>query len=195
MEFWKEPASDVQIYSPEELQLVMSKVPRSTIPFVAIGAFAGLRAAEVMRLDWGDINMERGFITVAASKAKTAARRLVPISETLKAWLKPHVQPSGAVVLLCEDRINHFLRAPGIPRKRNALRHSYISYRLAEINDTPKVALECGNSPTMIFKHYRELVAPDAAKAWFGVMPDQPTTPAPVQTSPATSPVRELKAA
>ena len=171
VEFWKEPASEVQIYSPEDLQLIVSKVPRSAIPFVAIGAFAGLRAAEVMRLDWADINLERGFITVAASKAKTAARRLVPIQENLKAWLKPYAQPSGPVVLLCEDRINQFLRAPGLPRKRNALRHSYTSYRLAVINDTPKVALECGNSPTMIFKHYRELVEPEAAKAWFEIMP------------------------
>ena len=171
VEFWKEPASEVQIYSPEELQLIMSKVPRSTIPFVTIGAFAGLRAAEVMRLDWVDINLERGFITVSASKAKTAARRLVPIQEDLKAWLKSHVQPSGPVVLFCEDRINQFLRAPGLPRKRNALRHSYISYRMSAIADTPRVVLECGNSPTMIFKHYRELVTPEAATAWFEIMP------------------------
>jgi hypothetical protein len=96
---------------------------------------------------------------------------LVPISENLKAWLKPHALTSGPVVALGNDRVNQLLRAPGLPRKSNALRHSYISYRLAVINDTPKVALECGNSPTMIFKHYRELVAPDAAKAWFEIMP------------------------
>jgi len=75
------------------------------------------------------------------------------------------------VVALGNDRINQLLRAPGLPRKSNALRHSYISYRLAVINDTPKVALECGNSPTMIFKHYRELVEPEMAKAWFEITP------------------------
>jgi hypothetical protein len=31
------------------------------------------------------------------------------------------------------------------------------------------IALEAGNSPEVIFTHYRELVTPDAAKAWFGV--------------------------
>jgi hypothetical protein len=55
--------------------------------------------------------------------------------------------------------------------KHNALRHSFISYRVAETHDAAKVSLEAGNSPQMIFKHYRELVRPDAAKAWFGLMP------------------------
>jgi len=34
------------------------------------------------------------------------------------------------------------------------------------------VALEAGNSPQMIFKHYRELVTEKEADAWFGVTPD-----------------------
>jgi hypothetical protein len=33
------------------------------------------------------------------------------------------------------------------------------------------VALEAGNSPQMIFQHYREVVDADSAKAWFGLMP------------------------
>jgi hypothetical protein len=55
--------------------------------------------------------------------------------------------------------------------KHNALRHSFISYRVAETQDVAKVSLEAGNSPQMIFKHYRELVQPKEAKAWFGLMP------------------------
>jgi len=31
--------------------------------------------------------------------------------------------------------------------------------------------LECGNSSDMIFQHYRELVTPDEAKAWFNILP------------------------
>jgi hypothetical protein len=54
---------------------------------------------------------------------------------------------------------------------KNGLRHSYISYRLAIMPDTARVALECGNSPDIIFKHYRELVREEDAKAWFDVMP------------------------
>jgi len=57
--------------------------------------------------------------------------------------------------------------------KHNALRHSFISYRVADIQNVNQVALEAGNSPAMIFKHYRELVTPDEAKTWFGIVPEQ----------------------
>jgi hypothetical protein len=29
-----------------------------------------------------------------------------------------------------------------------------------------------GNSPQMLFQHYRELVTPDAATAWFSIVPE-----------------------
>ena len=55
--------------------------------------------------------------------------------------------------------------------KHNALRHSFISYRVAAIQNLNQVALEAGNSTAMIFKHYRELVTPDEAKEWFSITP------------------------
>ena len=57
---------------------------------------------------------------------------------------------------------------------KNCLRHSFISYRVAESQDTAKTALEAGNSPAIIFTNYRELVTPAAAKKWFTTMPEQP---------------------
>jgi predicted urease superfamily metal-dependent hydrolase len=58
--------------------------------------------------------------------------------------------------------------------RHNALRHSFCSYRLAEIKNAAQVALEAGNSPQMIFKHYRELVTEAEARQWFGIMPGVP---------------------
>ena len=55
--------------------------------------------------------------------------------------------------------------------KHNGLRHSFCSYRLASIQNAAQVALEAGNSPTVIFKSYRQLVTPVAAKAWFSIVP------------------------
>jgi hypothetical protein len=54
----------------------------------------------------------------------------------------------------------------------DGLRHSYISYRLAVLHDTARVALEAGNSSEVIFMHYRELVTPEEAYAWFNVKPE-----------------------
>jgi hypothetical protein len=42
---------------------------------------------------------------------------------------------------------------PALPWKHNALRHSFISYRVADIQNVAQVALEAGNSPGMIFGH------------------------------------------
>src|SRR3989442_14467519 len=56
--------------------------------------------------------------------------------------------------------------------KRNALRHSFISYRVAQIQDVAKVSLEAGNSPRMVFSNYRELVRSADAEKWFGITPE-----------------------
>ena len=51
------------------------------------------------------------------------------------------------------------------------LRHSFISYRVADIQNVAQVALETGNSPRMVFSNYRELVRPADAKKWFAITP------------------------
>ena len=61
--------------------------------------------------------------------------------------------------------------------KNNALRHSYASYRLADVKDAACVALEMGNSPAMLFRNYRELVTEQQAHEWFALMPGQVETP------------------
>jgi hypothetical protein len=59
----------------------------------------------------------------------------------------------------------------GVKWRNNALRHSFISYRVAKIKNVNEVAMEAGNSPDMIFKHYRELVRETEVDAWFRVTP------------------------
>jgi integrase len=168
---YKESKGPVPIFTPAQIASLLAKANASLRPFLALGAFAGLRSAEVQRLDWSEINLERSFVTVAASKAKTQQRRVVPISENLKLWLLPARQLSGAV---CRNRRPQMAAArlcEGFAWQDNGLRHSFISSRLAILEDTARVALEAGNSPQMIFTNYRELVAPEAAKAWFEVKP------------------------
>ena len=76
--------------------------------------------------------------------------------------------------------MNRARRANGVATpfrwKRNALLHSFRSYRLAVTHDAVRTALEAGNSPTIIFRYYRELVIENEAKAWFGVMPPSQVT-------------------
>jgi integrase len=166
---YKETKSSVSIFTPENIASLLDKADVTLLPFLALGAFAGLRTAELQRLDWKEIDLDRGFITVDANKAKTRQRRLVPISDNLKLWLTPCKQAIGSVCVHKRPQIAAAALCDGFAWAKNGLRHSFISYRLAVLHDTARVALEAGNSPEVIFGHYRELVTPDVAKAWFAV--------------------------
>jgi integrase len=143
------------------------------LPFLLLGGFAGLRTAEIQRQLWSDINLERGFIRVTAAKGNTAQKRLVPISDNLRQWLIPCMRQDG---LCCEygrlpEAIARLSKRSGVAWKHNALRHSFISYKVALTQNIPQVSLEAGNSVGMVNRHYREIVRPDEAKAWFAISP------------------------
>jgi integrase len=183
----KDVGSAIEIYSPDEISSILANAEPEIISAIAIGAFAGLRSAEIERLDWSDIHLAERFIEVSAGKSKTASRRLAPISDNLAAWLTHYARPSGQV--WSGEHFNFYntqrdaAEKSGITWKSNALRHSFVSYRLAEIQDAAKVALEAGNSPAMVFRHYRQLVTQQQSKAWFSIMPEQPANIIPARVS------------
>jgi integrase len=177
VEMMKDNGGAIEIFTPDEITKLLAAADRDLIPFLAIGAFAGLRSAEIERLDWRDVKFETGFVIVEAGKAKTAMRRQVEMRPNLRAWLEPLAKKEGRVIPFADDELYKELRATSgeakVPWKHNALRHSFISYRVADTGDVNRTALEAGNTATMIFSHYRELVTPQEAKAWFSVMPEK----------------------
>ena len=182
----KDGEGEIEIFTPQELAEILTHADKRVIPFLTLGAFAGIRHAEIQRLDWRDIHFDAGIVEIRAAKAKTASRRMLPILDNLRAWLLPHRQPGGPVCVYRNmaseinrlvGNINKARKKDGGKRgaflwKHNALRHSFISYRVADIQNVAQVALEAGNSPQMIFQHYRELVRPAAAKEWFAIEPN-----------------------
>src|SRR5207248_10715474 len=142
--------------------------------YFALGGFAGLRSSEILRLEWSDFNFERGHITIAPEKAKTATRRLVSIVPNLAEWLRPYRNQRGKLFQNRRDSDGAiaFAKANGItPWPHNALRHRYGTYRLAAIHDAARVALEMGNSPQKLMTNYRELADEHDAAAWFAIRP------------------------
>ena len=172
----KSPPSEVGIYQPADLAKTLAHAKGLPQLAVALGAFSGLRTAEICRLDWKEIGSQ--YITVAPEKAKTSARRLVPILPSLKAFLALQTRGSGRIFKSDPTRfsttITDTFRAAGVEPVHNGLRHSFCSYRLADIQNTAQVALEAGNSPAMLFKHYRELATKKQARAWFAIRPAKP---------------------
>ena len=141
---------------------------------LAIGAFAGVRDAEIKRLDWHEVNVARGHIEIKGAKAKSARRRIIPIQPNLAAWLRPYSGMKGSVVpegargkLDCVRKRAGLLKWPN-----NGLRHSFASYRLAAIHDAPRVGSELGHtSPQMLYSTYRELVLPEEAERYWKIAP------------------------
>lgn len=167
----------IGIYTPAQMAKILAAAPEHMRPLFALGAFAGLRSAEIYRIKWQDIRKD--YVIVEAGNSKTAARRLVPVQPALSAWLAT-CKRGEADAELCARwshestftaTMSEAVRRAGVEPVANGLRHSFISYRLAKTKDTAKVALEAGNSPNMIFRHYRELVTPAAATNWFKVLP------------------------
>lgn len=68
------------------------------LAYHAIGVFAGLRMPEIVKLDWHDVNFEKGFIDVGILKAKTRIRRHAPLTDNLRAWLQPIAKPIGKII-------------------------------------------------------------------------------------------------
>jgi integrase len=170
----KERETEIAILSVGDLARLLECASSDMLPFWTIGAFAGLRPAEIERLTWNELDFDAGVIEVKASKAKTASRRLVTIQPNLSKWLAPYRTRKGRVCPVNlrrksdEDRERAKLRA-GWPQ--NALRHSFGSYHLAQFNDAAKLALQMGNSPATIFRHYRQLVMPKQAALYWKISP------------------------
>lgn len=167
---------EIATFTPGEVARLLASAPDDIRATLAIGAFAGLRTEEIHRLEWQDVRLTERVIIVAAAKAKTASRRVVPILDNLAAWLAPlwrtegDVDPSPTSKAMTH-RWRRIGERVGVPWRHNALRHSFISYRLAVAHDPAKVAFEAGNSPAMIHKHYRALVTEAQGHEWFAVRP------------------------
>ena len=144
------------------------------LPYVAIGLFAGLRRAELERLDWCDVHFDDQLIEVTAAKSKTARRRFVKIQPNLCEWLAGVREHSGKIApgnLVKQLRAAR--KAAGIiDWPDNALRHSFASYHLAHFKDAAGLALEMGHmNEDMIFNHYRQLVRPKEAERYWSIKP------------------------
>src|SRR5262245_33939608 len=166
-----------EIFVVDELRGILEAANRvcpDVLPMLALGAFAGLRDAEIKRLEWNEVDLARGHIEVKAAKAKSARRRIVPMQPNLAAWLSPYAGMKGRLAPVgARKKLDRVRKAAGLARwPNNGLRHSFASYRLAAVHDAPRVAGELGHtSPQMLYSTYRELVLPEEAERYWKIAP------------------------
>lgn len=169
---------DTPIYTPDQILKLLNVCEADILPCIAIGAFAGLRPNEILRLHWSDVDMIQKHIKVKTGIAKTASRRIVPIQDNLLSWLADYKDAKGKVwkgkyFPFYRKQKKTYIKAE-VELLDDALRHSYGSYRLAQTQNAAQVALEMGNSETVVYKHYIELVTKADAQIYFDVKPEVP---------------------
>jgi integrase len=174
----KEVDGPPEIFTVEGLTAVLAHADPVLLPALAIGAFAGLRTAELLRLSWAEIDLVRGFVEVSAAKSKTARRRLIPLADNLAQWLRPYAGRSGKLypwgAYGYHSACRRLSRVAGLRWPKNGLRHSFASYHLALHQNAPELSLHLGHtSPQMVFAHYRELVRRDEAARYWAIRPPQ----------------------
>jgi integrase len=177
-----------EILTPIEITALLTEADAEIVASLAIGAFAGLRDAEIGRLTWEHVDLTGGHIKLDAAITKTAGRRIVPISPNLTRWLAPLAKKSGTVRGCDYGHYNRLCRKARSdackllkkskepcsnlqPWANNGLRHSYVSYRMAVNGNPATVAEECGHSVAVMRSNYRELRTKAEGEAWFAVMP------------------------
>jgi len=178
-----EPGRGILTVAQTAALMTLAKEKRpALVPYLALGLFAGIRPAELARLDPARIGKE--WIMIDGSVAKTSDHRTVPIRDNLRAWLDAYppqnpIPPLSAKHLyaairdLCaktrdlEDALAHIKEWP-----MDCMRHSYASYAYELTHDAALVASEMGHRGTDIFfRHYRGLVHPGDGKKFFDILP------------------------
>ena len=86
---------DILVFKPEQLPKLLFHASADLLLVIAIGVIAGLRIAEISRLDWSEVHLAELFIEIEKGKAKTRSCRLVPITDNLAAWFQAYAQEPG----------------------------------------------------------------------------------------------------
>ena len=185
MDFVQRQVAEPEVYEPGELATLLETADRiepRLIPLLCLGAFAGVRQHEILRLHWRNIDLAERHIDMSAEQTKKGRRRSVEINDTLFAWLEWYVGKcgiqSGPVspwpgIWSVRVPLRKLHKEAGIPLKPNALRHSFASYFLAQHQDIDALVILLGHrgNPTVLWEHYHRAVKKSAAAAFWAIRP------------------------
>lgn len=141
------------------------------LAWLALALYAGLRPEEAMSSTWWDIDFAGQRIFVRAECSKVRSHRIVePPAKAFRMLLD--ARESGGMLPLqpiskrrAQRRIRTAMGWTEWPK--DILRHTCASMWLALIPDAPRIALQLGNSPQILLRHYRSIVLrQDAERFW-----------------------------
>lgn len=168
------PRSGVDIFTPEEAQLLMDVAPDDCKAAYAMLLFAGIRPVELTRLTWGAVR--DGFIHLTPDVTKTAQVRNVEIEPNLATWLAStgtHKKNEPICPRNWKRKNQETRRAAGLANRQDVARHSYATYHLAKYHNRTMLEENMGHSAgsAMLMRHYRAAATPAQAEAYWAILP------------------------
>lgn len=180
-------AHDVAFLSIPECKLVLNACltarPRKrALAFgVLVRMLTGIRAAEFLRLTWGDFRLaeDAPYIHLSAAKSKTGKQRLVYLQGTharlIRRMIPDYAPPGEKVLNLSYSAFtcggNQFLQAAGASAPTNVLRHTAATYLVAHFGEVGKAALILGHAEAICRKHYLGVTPKAEADKFFRLLP------------------------
>jgi integrase len=168
------------IFTPDQMAKLLSHAEKEWVPYLAISAFAGVRSAEITRLQWSDVVFSEKVIVLDAKHTKTNRRRVAKMPDNLVGWLNSYEGEKKGFICPTKSpnkMTSRLSKASKVEWVHNGLRHSYISYMMAILRDDAKVAEQCGNSPQQVQANYKANAVESEAKKWFAIHPTKQKKP------------------
>jgi len=197
--FLSKKKGKAKVFLPQEVKLILSKLEENfdteVAAFVIISLFGGVRPLEFRKkitkhgnqvpvaLEWESINCTIGEVAISEDLSKTNLYRTVR-NETLRSWLqwietKSTEKLSGEVFgYLFRYKWQDWRKehVPDLVFSPDILRHTFGTYRLKTLQSAGAVALEMGNSESIVKRHYLDAKRPiEDAEMFWSFMPNNNT--------------------
>lgn len=139
------------------------------VPYLVLAMLGGIRPEEIERIGTCALRIDQSIVVIDAEASKVRQRRIVNLHPKAVGLLKQC--PSVRLPFSKESRRRYLSQACkclGFPKwPQDCLRHTAASYLLASTKDVAKVAMQLGNSPSILLRHYMAIVTPEeAARFW-----------------------------
>lgn len=172
------PLKTPVIFTVEQTEKILgaafAKPELGLLPMYAIGFFSGVRIEEIGKMKWEMIDWDAGEILLPEEITKTGAPRNPTISDALKAAIGEDAPTSGEIVSSVNLRLRRdaLFELAGVPKKRNALRHSFATYHAALYRKPDELQLLLGQkTPSVLYNHYITAVRKKDAERYFMLLP------------------------
>lgn len=127
------------------------------MPAVGIMLWAGVRPAELERMEWSDIDWQEKIINLRPRHTKTGGCRHITMHPVLIAWLKKVKDLHEKSGRICPPNWAHkwkaLRHAAGIIKwQQDVLRHTFASYHLKHWHDLNKLQEEMGHRSSRLLR-------------------------------------------